>query len=160
MAAGRASASSPSASPIALFEPDPKRRTALVVHLDATHESMLALMSDTELLRSVFHRVVYLTDHADFSILRENGCIFEYVPSRAQQLKFAPEAPWAEFLADRYDLLVAKWTPAATITFGPSVEVLVSRIGEEERAAAAARHAELQASHRFSDAPREARTVA
>jgi hypothetical protein len=121
------------ANSLALFELNPRHRTVLVTHVAATRESIAALIEDTKLLRSAVHRVVYLTDYADFSALREAGCIFEYLPCREQQLKYAPDAPWSSYLADRYALIVAKWTPAATVAFGVSLEVLIDEIRAEER---------------------------
>jgi hypothetical protein len=130
---------------LALFEHNPRHRTVLVTHLCATGESIAALIKDTELLRSAVHRVVYLTDYSDFSALRESGCIFEYLPCREQQLKYAPEAPWSSYIADRYTLLVSKWAPAATVAFGVSLEVLIDEIKAEERKYTAAGSLELEA---------------
>jgi hypothetical protein len=123
-----------SPGPLALFEPDHKSRTALVVHLDATEKSVMALIEDTQGLRSVFHRVVYVTDFADPSMFLQFGGIFEYMPSINEQVRHAHSAPWCTFLSDRYNLLIARWTPWAIVAFGTSFETWLNRIAAEEKA--------------------------
>jgi hypothetical protein len=119
-------------NPIALFEQDPSETTALVVHLDATAQSLRDVLEETEPLHSIFQRIVYLTDCADFSILRARKCIFDYVPPRSEQLRHRPDAAWSEFMVDRRELLTAKWTPAVVLSFGTTIEDWVERTKREE----------------------------
>ncbi|KAB0681351.1 hypothetical protein [Aureimonas leprariae] len=111
----------------ALFEPDPRARVALVTHFDATSDSLGTVVADTRNLRAVFDRVVYVTDHPEFAVLRLHGCIFEFVPPREQQVLFDRTAPWGDFLADRRALLVAKWRPRSVIAFGTSFDEIIER---------------------------------
>lgn len=112
---------------LALFEPDPKRRVALVMHFDATENSVRDLVDSTRNLRKAFDQVVYVTDYADFNILRMNECIFEFVPPLSQQLLFGSEEPWSNYLTDRWSLLTAKWMPRVVISYGTSFNGITER---------------------------------
>jgi hypothetical protein len=114
-------------SNLALFDPYSKHRTVLVTHIGASHDSLKTVIEETEVLRAVCDRVVYITDYPDTLIMREHGCIFEYLPSRELQERHAPHAPWSDFLRDRYTLLIAKWQPLAVIAFGESFEKAIAR---------------------------------
>lgn len=112
---------------LALFEPDPKRRVAIITHFDATENSMRDLVDSTRNLRKAFDQVVYVTDYANFNILRMNECIFEFVPPLSQQLLFGSEEPWSNYLTDRWSLLTAKWMPRVVISYGTSFKDIIER---------------------------------
>lgn len=61
---------------------------------------------------------VYLVDQADFSPLRAEQRLFEYLPSAWEGVRRSPDLDWAFYLRRRYLLLQAKWQPIGRIDFG------------------------------------------
>ena len=61
---------------------------------------------------------VYLVDEAEFSPLRAEQRLFEYLPSLAKGARHAPDLDWPFYLRRRYLLLQAKWQPIGRIDFG------------------------------------------
>lgn len=61
---------------------------------------------------------VYLVDRPDFSPLRAEQRLFEYLPSLWEGARRAPDLEWAFYLRRRYLLLQAKWQPIGRIDFG------------------------------------------
>lgn len=61
---------------------------------------------------------VYLVDEAEFSPLRAEQRLFEYLPSHGKGSRQAPDLDWPFYLRRRYLLLQAKWQPIGRIDFG------------------------------------------
>lgn len=67
---------------------------------------------------------VYLVDQAEFSSLRAEQRLFEYLPSAWEGVRRAPDLDWPFYLRRRYLLLQAKWQPIGRIDFGDIPEWL------------------------------------
>ncbi len=61
---------------------------------------------------------IYLVDEAEFSPLRAEQRLFEYLPTHCQGASLAPDLDWPFYLRRRYLLLQAKWQPIGRIDFG------------------------------------------
>ncbi len=61
---------------------------------------------------------IYLVDEAEFSPLRAEQRLFEYLPSLWQGTRQAPDLDWAFYLRRRYLLRQTKWQPVGRIDFG------------------------------------------
>lgn len=61
---------------------------------------------------------IYLVDEAEFSPLRAEQRLFEYLPSLWQGTRQSPDLDWPFYLRRRYLLLQTKWQPVGRIDFG------------------------------------------
>lgn len=61
---------------------------------------------------------VYLVDEPEFSPLRAEQRLFEYLPAHWRSARRAPDLDWPFYLRRRYLLLQAKWQPVGRIDFG------------------------------------------
>jgi hypothetical protein len=66
-----------------------------------------------------------LTDNDAFQLFRGRRVLFEYLPARAQQERFAAELDWRLFTLRRLALIRRKWQPVRVIAFGrPAAEIM------------------------------------
>ena len=68
------------------------------------------------------HRMVFLTDSAEFGVFRRNDAIFEYFPPLLEQRIHGAVMPWPAYLTERWALLVAKWRPVHVIAYGQNID--------------------------------------
>ncbi|MEM9628299.1 MAG: hypothetical protein AAGA21_18850 [Pseudomonadota bacterium] len=61
---------------------------------------------------------IYLVDEAEFSPLRAEQRLFEYLPSHWHGKRRSSDLDWPFYLRRRYLLLQAKWQPVGRIDFG------------------------------------------
>jgi hypothetical protein len=66
-----------------------------------------------------------LTDNDAFQLFRGRRVLFEFLPARAEQERFAPELDWRLFTLRRLALIRRKWQPARVIAFGRSAAEVV-----------------------------------
>ena len=59
-----------------------------------------------------------LTDNDAFQLFRGRRALFEFLPARAQQQRFAAELDWRLFTLRRLALMRRKWQPVRVIAFG------------------------------------------
>lgn len=59
-----------------------------------------------------------LTDNDAFQLFRGRRVLFEFLPARADQERFAPEMAWRLFTLRRLALIRRKWQPVRVIAFG------------------------------------------
>jgi hypothetical protein len=52
---------------------------------------------------------IFLTNHADFTCLREQRLAFEYFPFRLDEAALAPEPAWAAYLIATLELTLRRW---------------------------------------------------
>ena len=65
------------------------------------------------------HRAVVLTDHPEFSSLRGDGLILEYLPDRRTWQRHRPDRRWDEVLAGRLSRLYAEHGAAQVLFIDP-----------------------------------------
>ncbi|MGI9485966.1 MAG: hypothetical protein ACR2RF_08825 [Geminicoccaceae bacterium] len=61
---------------------------------------------------------IYLVDEAEFSPLRAEQRLFEYLPTLWRGTRQSPDLDWPFYLRRRYLLLQTKWQPVGRIDFG------------------------------------------
>lgn len=71
-------------------------------------------------------RLIYLTDNSDFTVFRRHGVIFEYLPPLVAQRRHANDMPWQAYLREHWGLLLAKWRPSRVLTYGTSIDSLLT----------------------------------
>jgi hypothetical protein len=59
-----------------------------------------------------------LTDDDAFQLFRNRRVVFEFLPPRAEQQRFAPELDWQLFTLRRLALIRRKWRPIRVVPFG------------------------------------------
>jgi hypothetical protein len=59
-----------------------------------------------------------LTDNDSFQLFRNRRVLFEFLPARAEQQRYAPELDWQLFTLRRLALIRRKWRPARVLAFG------------------------------------------
>lgn len=106
----------------------------LVTLFGVTAEDQAEAIKVTTARLGPHYRLVYLTDNPDFQALRRANAAFEYLPGPAERQRHRPDAPWGEYLRQRYQLLLAKWLPARILSYGRPPAAFL-----EERADAARR---------------------
>lgn len=72
------------------------------------------------------HRLLFITDSLDFSVFRDNGVIFEYLPSTLEQRIHADAMDWPAYLTERWALLLAKWRPLHVIAYGQNSDAFIA----------------------------------
>jgi hypothetical protein len=68
-----------------------------------------------------------LTDNDAFQLFRGRRVLFEYLPARAEQERFAAELDWRLFTLRRLALIRRKWQPVQVIAFGRTAVEVVCR---------------------------------
>ncbi|MGH6920247.1 MAG: hypothetical protein ACREJ0_21385 [Geminicoccaceae bacterium] len=66
-----------------------------------------------------------LTDNDAFQLFRGRRVLFEFLPARAQQERFAAELDWRLFTLRRLALIRRKWQPVRVIAFGRAAAEIV-----------------------------------
>jgi hypothetical protein len=66
-----------------------------------------------------------LTDSDAFQLFRGRRVLFEFLPARSEQERFAPELDWRLYTLRRLALIRRKWQPTRVVAFGHrAVEVV------------------------------------
>jgi hypothetical protein len=68
-----------------------------------------------------------LTDNDAFQLFRGRRVLFEFLPARAEQERFAAELDWRLFTLRRLALIRRKWQPVRVIAFGRQAAEVVQR---------------------------------
>jgi hypothetical protein len=68
-----------------------------------------------------------LTDNDSFQPFRNRRVVFEFLPSRSEQQRLAPELDWQLFTLRRLALIRCKWRPVRVVPFGRRAAELVQR---------------------------------
>lgn len=68
-----------------------------------------------------------LTDNDVFRLFQGRRVLFEYLPARAEQERFAAELDWRLFTLRRLALIRRKWQPVQVIAFGRTAAEVVRR---------------------------------
>jgi hypothetical protein len=66
-----------------------------------------------------------LTDNDAFQLFRGRRVLFEFLPARAEQERFAAELDWRLFTLRRLALIRCKWQPVRVIAFGRTAAEVV-----------------------------------
>lgn len=66
-----------------------------------------------------------LTDDDGFEVLREQGMIFEYLPSSADRERFSKELNWDLYLQRRLSIIRQKWQPSKIVALGKTAADLL-----------------------------------
>jgi hypothetical protein len=66
-----------------------------------------------------------ITDNDAFQLFRGRRALFEFLPARADQERFAAELDWRLFTLRRLALIRRKWQPVRVIAFGQSAAEVV-----------------------------------
>jgi hypothetical protein len=66
-----------------------------------------------------------LTDNDSFQLFRNRRVLFEFLPPRAEQQRFAPQLDWQLFTLRRLALIRRKWRPVRVVPFGRLAAELV-----------------------------------
>lgn len=83
-------------------------RLYVAIGLDLPRLTELARTIRRRVLVDPDHRAVVLTDHPEFSVLRGDDLILEYLPDRETWRRHRPDRPWDEVLAERLSRLYAE----------------------------------------------------
>jgi hypothetical protein len=102
-----------------LFD-DAGQPTVLVTLLALAPAERADAIKVTAARLSAHYRLVYLTDDPDFTELRNANAAFEYLPGLMERQRHRPDAPWDEYMRQRYQLLLAKWAPVRVMSYGLS----------------------------------------
>ncbi|GAA4947829.1 hypothetical protein [Actinoplanes utahensis] len=94
-------------------------RLYVAIGLDLPRLTELARTIRRRVLIDPDHRAVVLTDHPEFSLLRGDGLILEYLPDRETWQRHRPDRRWDEVLADRLSRLYAEHGAAHVLFVDP-----------------------------------------
>lgn len=95
------------------------KKPVVIVSMLAVEQDMVEEIIDVILKKlSKRHRIVFVTDCADFSSFMKKGVAFEYLPSHLVQKLHTDTLPWRTYLQERWDLLLAKWKPSHILSYG------------------------------------------
>ncbi len=103
-----------------LFPPG-SGRTVLVTVLGIEAARLDEVIDQAAAVLSRFERLVFVTDHADFSPFRRRRLAFEYLPPPARRTGPRAGTDWARYLGARYELIVSKWQPVRVVSYGTPV---------------------------------------
>lgn len=78
------------------------------------------------------HRIVFVTDSADFSSFMKNKVAFEYLPSHLVQKLHPDTLPWRIYLQERWDLLLTKWQPSHILSYGQNAQRFIQNAPDIE----------------------------
>ncbi|CTQ47585.1 hypothetical protein [Roseibium aggregatum] len=109
-----------------------KNRAILVTIIQVDEKNIQNIIDITVNKMSKDHTIVYVTDNSDFSILRKNNVIFEYVPSRLQQNIHKDRLSWKPYLAERWELILVKWRPLKILSYGQPIDSFLATAPEQE----------------------------
>jgi hypothetical protein len=103
----------------------PKRVLGVVVFglSEAEIESVLGIVERHCTERDL--APLLLTDNDAFQLFRGRRVLFEFLPARAEQERFAAELDWRLFTLRRLALIRRKWQPVRVIAFGRSAAEVV-----------------------------------
>jgi hypothetical protein len=110
-----------------LFPADPAAPLVLVTAFGVPASGLDAALDRALAGRPSGIRVVCLTDQPDFAPLRRRGIAFEYLPGvGARSSDVADRRSWRGYLAERHDILIAKWRPDHVLAAGTSLEAFLA----------------------------------
>ncbi|MCK7616049.1 hypothetical protein [Roseibium sediminicola] len=103
-------------------EPKAAKTTLLVTMLEVPerdHEEIIATISKRF---SPGFKIVYLVSTNDFNALLAQNAAWEYFVPLEEQHQYRELMDWADYLAEKWNLLLIKWKPAKVIAYGTNVE--------------------------------------
>ena len=108
-----------------IYDSKDKVRTMMVTLLDLEIEKQKAVFKETDRDIDDSFVTVFVTDNPDFSELRKQSKIFEYLPSLTQQSLHSESMPWKHYLRERWILLMTKWRPEKIIGYGLNIDKFI-----------------------------------
>lgn len=119
-------AEAPLETGLRLFPADKARRVVLVTLIGIRPDQQPEIITVISRKFARFDKIVYITDHPDFSHFRRSAAIFEYLPSLAQQERHDAVMDWGGYLAARWDLAQTKWRPETILSYGMNMDSLIA----------------------------------
>lgn len=103
--------------------PDTANQKTLLVTLlevpEAEHDEIIATISKRF---SFSFRIIYLVSSDNFGPLLARDAAWEYFPSLEEQRQYREVMDWADYLTEKWNLLLIKWKPVRTIAYGTNAE--------------------------------------
>lgn len=125
------SGESPSLRPYSsLYQyPDsPLQRTALVLLLEVDQAGVNRFVEEVKArLGRKFDRFIVVLTASDFSACRRQGLVVEHFPAARSARALLPHHDWRRYLAQRYEIVIAKWSPDWILSYGEELSTYLNR---------------------------------
>ncbi|CTQ56322.1 hypothetical protein LP7551_04881 [Roseibium album] len=98
------------------------QKTLLVTMLEVPESEHEEIIETVSKRFSFGFRIIYLVSTDNFGPLLAQNAAWEYFPPLEEQRQYREVMDWADYLAEKWNLLLIKWKPAKTIAYGTNVD--------------------------------------
>lgn len=109
------------------------KKPVVIVSILAVEQDMIDEIIEVILKKfTKGHRIVFVTDCADFSSFMKNKVAFEYLPAHLVQKLHSDTLSWRIYLQERWDLLLTKWKPSHILSYGQNAQRFIQNAPDIE----------------------------